>query len=190
MEQESEELTAAQSLDIIASMIREAKSNIRSNYFFFLFWGWVVAAANLGVFVLQKLGIEQPYLMWAITIPAWIYTLVRMFRGKRTQRVTTHFDRISRWLWMSFGLVIFTLVFFGFKINYQLNAVVLVVAAIPTVVSGVILKFPALIAGGAVFWVCGVVNFLVPMETQSLIGAIAIVCGYLIPGYKLKSKEG
>lgn len=121
---------------------------------------------------------------------AWIYTIIRMFTRIKVQRTTTHFDRISRWLWMSFGLVIFTLVFFGFKINYQLNAVVLVVAAIPTLVSGVILKFPPLVVGATIFWVCGVMNFLVPMETQPLIGAIAIACGYLVPGYILKSKEG
>jgi hypothetical protein len=190
MTQESENLTAEQSLDIIAAMIREAKRHVRSNYFFFLFWGWLIALANLGVFILQKLDVERPYLIWAITIPAWIYTIIRTSTRAKVPRTTTHFDRISRWLWMSFGLVIFTLVFFGFKINYQLNAVVLVVAAIPTLVSGVILKFPALVAGAAVFWVCGVVNFLIPMETQPLIGAIAIACGYLVPGYILKGKEG
>lgn len=69
MPHQPENLTAEQSLDIIAAMIREAKRNVRSNYFFFLFWGWVIAIANLGVFVLQKLEVEQPYLIWAITIP-------------------------------------------------------------------------------------------------------------------------
>jgi hypothetical protein len=188
MKQESGDLTAAESLDIIAAMINEAKRNVRTNHFFFLFWGWVIVAANLGVYILQQLGYERPYLVWGITIPAWLYTLYKGFTRKKVPRTTTHFDRISRWLWMTFGLATFTLVFFGFRINYQLNAVILVVASIPTVVSGVILRFRPLVYGGIVFWVAGVVNFLIPMATQPLVGAVAIVCGYLIPGYRLKRK--
>lgn len=188
MKQESADLTATESLDIIAAMINEAKGNVRANHFFFLLWGWVIVAANLGVYILLQLGFSRPYLVWAITIPAWLYTMYRGFTRKKVPRTTTHFDRISKWLWMMFGLAIFTLVFFGFRINYQLNAVTLIVASIPTVVSGVILRFQPLVYGGAVFWIAGIVNFLIPMELQPVVGAIAIVCGYLIPGYMLKRK--
>jgi hypothetical protein len=58
----------------------------------------------------------------------------------------------------------------------------------PTLVSGMILKFRPLIFGGIGFWVFGILGFLVSMETQPLIGAAAIICGYLIPAYLLKSK--
>jgi hypothetical protein len=188
MKAESENLSAQQSLDIITSMIAEAKGNVQKNNFFFLLWGWVVALANIGMYVLGQLDYSRPYIVWSLTIPAWIITLYIAFKGNKGQRTATHFDRISAWLWMSFGITIFILVAFGFKINYQLNPVILTISAIPTLVSGVILRFTPLITGGVLFWIFAIVSFLMPREIQPLVGAIAIVCGYLIPGYMLKRK--
>lgn len=189
MKQDSESLTARESLDIIAAMIQEAKGNIQRNSFFFLFWGWIVVLANIGMYTLTRLNYEHPYATWLITIPAWIFTLYKVFTRKKNEATKTHFDRISGWLWMTYGVTLFTLVFFGYKINFQLNPVILLVSAIPTITSGVILNFRPLMIGGITFWVSGSIAFLVSMETQPLVGAIAIVCGYLIPGYLLKNKK-
>jgi hypothetical protein len=188
MKMESENLSARQSLDIITTMIAEAKGNVQRNNFFFLLWGWVVAIANIGMYTLHSLGYSRPYIVWAITIPAWIVTLYMAFRRENIQRTVTHFDRISAWLWISFGITIFILVGFGSKINFQLNPVILAVSAIPTLVSGTILRFKPLIVGGILFWIFAIISFIVPMTMQPLLGAIAIICGYLIPGYMLKRK--
>src|SRR5688572_13740882 len=162
MEQESSEnLTARQSLDIIAAMIQEAKGNLQRNNFFFLFWGWVVVLANLGMYTLDKLDFQHPYVVWTITIPAWIYTLYKIFTGQKKDRSISHFDRVSMWLWISYGITTFSLVFFGFKINFQLNPVILAISAIPTIVSGVVLNFRPLVIGGISFWISAVISFLV-----------------------------
>ena len=189
MKPEPNNLTVSESLDLIASMILQAKGKVQRNNFFFLFWGWVVVAANLGMYALSKLHYEHPYAVWLVTIPAWIFTLYKIFSRKKPERAPSHFDRISLWLWMSFGITIFCVVLFGFKINFQLNPVILTISAIPTVVSGVIINFRPLIIGGIVFWVSGIICFLLPLDTQSLAGAIAVGCGYLIPGYMLKNKR-
>ena len=132
MKHEPGDLTARESLDLIAAMIRQAKGNVQRNNFYFLLWGWVVVLANLGMYTLQIVKYEHPYVVWVITIPAWTFTLYKIFRSKKEQRANTHFDRISAWLWLSYGVTIFALVFFGFKINFQLNPVILIVSAIPT----------------------------------------------------------
>ena len=176
MKAESENFTARESIDLIAAMIQEAKGNVQRNHFYFLLWGWVVVLANLGMYALTGLDYDRPYAVWLITIPAWIFTLYKVFSSKKAMRTTTHFDRISGWLWMSFGITIFSLVFFGHKIGYQLNPV--------------ILNFRPLMLGGTAFWVAGVACFLVPMGIQPLVGAVGVVCGYLIPGYMLKQKKG
>lgn len=190
MEQESSEnLTARQSLDIIAAMIQEAKGNVQRNNFFFLFWGWVVVLANLGMYALTMLDYQHPYGVWIITVPAWIYTLYKIFTTNKKERSISHFDRISARLWISYSITLFLLVFFGFKINFQLNPVILAISAIPTIVSGTVLNFKPLMIGGLAFWVSAVICFLVPMESQPLIGAVAIACGYLIPGYMLRNRK-
>jgi hypothetical protein len=182
-------LSAQESFGIITGMINEAKGHIRQNSFYYLLWGWTVTLAHLGMFILFQTGYEHPYITWAITVPAWIVTLIRVFTSERKKKVRTHFDSISVWLWLSFGVSIFSLASFGWKLNYQLTPVILLVTAIPTVVSGVILKFTPLKIGGFIFWLAGIISFLLPMEFQSLAGAVAIICGYLIPGYMLKSQK-
>jgi hypothetical protein len=186
MQTDSENLTASESLAIITGMINEAKGHLQKNSFYFLLWGWTIIAAQLGMFILYQIEYRHAYLAWLITIPAWIFTMFKTMTGKRENRITTHFDSISKWLWLSFSFIIFTLVIFGWKINYQLNPVILLITAIPTVVSGIILKFQPLILGGMLFWVGGVASFLLPIEYQPLAGAVAITGGYLIPGYMLK----
>ncbi|HEX5168990.1 MAG TPA: hypothetical protein VFW11_07435 [Cyclobacteriaceae bacterium] len=182
-------LTAHESLEIITAMIRQAKGNARDNAFYFLLWGWVVTLANIGMYLLIQLNYPRPYVVWSIVIPAWIFTMYKGVKQGRNESAMTHLDRISAWLWVSFGIVVFTLIAFGYKINFQLNPLILIVAAIPTLVSGIILRFNPLIIGGILFWFFGIVNFLLPMPYQNLLGALAIICGYLIPGYMLKSKN-
>ncbi|HEY9047697.1 MAG TPA: hypothetical protein VIN08_17445 [Ohtaekwangia sp.] len=184
----SENLSAQQSLEIITSMIHQAKGNVQQNSFYFLLWGWVVALANLGMFILSLQEYRHPYIVWIITIPAWIYTLYRGYKQERTQRVSSPFDRISGALWICYGVCVFTLVIFGYKINFQLNPVILIVSSIPTFVSGTIVRFKPLMMGGILFWLFGIVSFLVPVYIQSLVGAVAIIGGYLIPGYLLSNK--
>ncbi len=187
MEDNAKNLTAEESLLFITRMIRNAQGKVQRNTFFFLLWGWIVIIANLGMFVLTKAGYEHPYVVWLITIPAWLYTMYKAFKRQSQPRsATTHFDLISAWLWISYSVVIFTLVVFGSKINYELNAIILIMTSLPTLVSGAILRFRPLMLGGAAFWVFGIVCFLVPKEFQPLVGAAAILVGYLIPGYLLK----
>jgi len=189
MKSESPNLSAEQSLDIITTMIHQAKGNARRNSFYFLLWGWVVAIANLGMFLLTQLDYSRPYIVWLITIPAWILSLYKGFRQNRQDQIHTHLDSISIALWFSFAVCIFTVIGFGYKINYQISPVILLVSAIPTVVSGVVFRFRPLLIGGILFWLCGIACFLVGAAYQPLVGTVAIAGGYLIPGYMLQSKK-
>jgi hypothetical protein len=189
MKPESSNLSAEQSLDIITSMIRQAQGNARRNSFYFLLWGWVVALANLGMFVLSQLDYARPYIVWLITIPAWIVSLYRGFRHNRQEQVHTHLDSISIALWFAFAVCIFTVIGFGGKINYQISPLILLISAIPTVVSGIVFRFRPLLVGGVLFWIFGIVCFQVGPVYQPLVGAVAIISGYLIPGYMLQRKR-
>jgi hypothetical protein len=181
-------MTAQESLDLITNMIRQAQRNVRQSSFYFLLWGWVVFLAHMGVYSLLLLDYRRPYLVWLITIPAWIVTVYKSKQQGRTARSVSHFDHITWALWTGFGICIFTLVAFGYKINFQLNAVILLVCAIPTSVTGVILRFRPLIWGGVCFWLCSIASFLLPASWQPLVGLASIVAGYLVPGYMLRNK--
>lgn len=185
----TENLSAQESLDIITDMIREAKGNVQQHAFHFLMWGWVVVAANLGMYTLARMGYPYAYMVWLITLPAWAVSFYVGYKRGRAARRTTHFDKISMWLWICFGVCIFTLIAFGSKINHQLNPLIITVSAIPTFMSGQIIRFRPLMFGGVALWIFGIACFLTPRALQPLVGAAGIFCGYLIPGYLLQNRK-
>ncbi len=190
MNSSEENLSAQQSIDLISSMIRQAKGNMQNSSFYYLLWGWTIAIANLGVFIMIKFTtVEDPFIMFAITIPSAIISMIYgMKQGKRIIAPTI-LDRISMWMWIGFGINCFILAAFGSKTNWQINPIIITMCAVPTFVSGIMLRFKPLQYGGLLFWGLGIVCFLVDRELQFLVAALAVVLGYLVPGYLLKKSE-
>lgn len=190
MEPAEKQMTAQESLALITAMIHQAKTGIRQKSFYFLLWGWVVALAFLGGYVLLMTGYEKPYLVWFITIPAGILSFYYGFRIRRESGVATQLEAIMMWAWVAFVVTIVIFIVFSREVNYHLNALILLVSAIPTFVSGTILRFRPMILGAIVFWIAGTICFLVPYDWQLLVGGVAVTLGYLVPGYLLKRGAG
>ncbi|MCU0356528.1 MAG: hypothetical protein MUE95_03010 [Cyclobacteriaceae bacterium] len=177
-----------QSLTFITGMIRQAQGKMQKNSFYFLLWGWAIASAYLGMYVLMAFtDYQHPYVVWLIIIPAWIVTMIYGRKQDRQAQVFTHLDRINMWLWISFGLAVLPIAIFGSKLNFNISPVILCMTAIPTFLTGIMLRFKPLLYGGINFWLCSIIAFLVDYQTQYLVGGIAIVLGYLVPGYMLRS---
>jgi Flp pilus assembly protein TadB len=190
METKNDNLSAQESLNLISSMIQQAKGNMRKSSFYFLLWGWTVAIANLGVYILIKFtDVSNPFLMFGITIPSAIISVVYGARQEKQKIAPTILDSINKWLWIGFGITCFIFAFFGQRMSWQINPVIITMCAVPTFISGIMLRFKPLMIGGVIFWLSGVILFLVPAETQFLLAAIAVILGYLIPGYMLKKSE-
>lgn len=190
METENQILSTQQSLDIITRMISQAHGNVKRNGIYLIIWGSVITAANVGMFILMWMQYSMPYLVWLIAVPAWIVTIFISYKQAKNARSSSHLDRINAFLWYSYGIIIFTIVLFGYKINYQLNPVILLISAIPAFISGTITKFRPLIVGGILFWVFGILCFLVVGPWQYMVGAVAVTTGHLIPGLMLRGKIG
>jgi hypothetical protein len=189
METEKPILSTQQSLDIITRMIIEARGNVKRSSIYLVMWGSVAAIANIGIAILMWLDYRHPHFVWLITIPAWIATFVISHKQGREATTRSHLDRVNMYLWYSYGVVVFTLVAFGYKINFQINPVILLVSACPALVSGIVTKYRPLVVGGILFWVFGVICFLVTGPWQNVVGATAVICGHLIPGLMLWKKN-
>ena len=190
METNSENLTAQQSLDLITNMIKQTQSNLRQNSVYFLLWGWVIAICNLGMYVLSNFtDFERPYFIWLATIPAWIITIIIGSKQSKSSTVTTHLDNINMWLWIALAISIFPSILFGSKIGWMINAVVLMPVGLCTFVSGILLRFKPLIFGGIVIWIAGALCYWVAPIDQYLVGALAMILGYLVPGYMLRAAK-
>jgi hypothetical protein len=156
-------LNPQESLALITSMINQAKGNIGRSSFYFLLWGWVIAICNFGMYAIFKFSSFPKYgpYIWFLVVPAWIITIIYSNRQQKQKGVTTHLDEINKWLWITMAITILPVWFFGDKLNWMINAIVLMPVGTATFLSGIIIRFRPLIFGGITFWIAGIACYLV-----------------------------
>jgi len=184
------QLTKDESLQLITEMIGQAKRNFaKGGSFYFLLWGWVVMIANAGHYVMMKWQLfDKPYLIWVLTLPAAVISIIYSARMDQKTLVKSHLDRMYGIIWITvFICAVLLLTFIGK--NETINPIVLLFAGLGTFLSGAMLRFTPLILGGIALWIAAGVAFKLPVNDQSLVGAIGIFAGYLIPGYLLRKAE-
>ena len=157
----NENLTKDESLALITDMIGQAKRNLaKGGSFYFLLWGWVVMLANLGHYLIERFNwYEHPYIVWLLTIPAMIATIIYSARRDRRATVISHYDRVYSHLWMAVFIAIMILLTFMQKLEFNQNAVILLFSGLGTYLSGFLLKFRPLIIGGVALGVSSVIAF-------------------------------
>ncbi|MNH37103.1 hypothetical protein D3C79_979630 [compost metagenome] len=65
----------------------------------------------------------------------------------------------------------------------------LIIAGIGTLLSGWVMKFKPLVIGGIIFLLMAIASVYIENEYKALIHGLAILTGYLIPGYLLKQSK-
>jgi len=189
MENEEKLMTGEESLRIISEMINKTKVNIRQSSFHLLFWGWLIFACSLSEYLLMKFSdFTHPYYVWFFVIPGTFVSFIYGYITGRKAKVRTYAGNLYVSTWIGFFIASTALFIVQSSKMESFATYILILAGFPTFVSGFIIKFKPLIAGGICFWVIAVVvNFAGP-EISPLGMPIAVLLGYLIPGYLLKNK--
>jgi len=185
------EFNSAEQIKFISEMIGQAKQNFaRGSSFHFLLWGWVVSAANFGHYILEVFELyEAPFIVWLITIPAALISMWYGFRKSANARYVSHLDKIYASIWICIlVMIIICLIFMG-KINFNHNPIILLFTGLGAFISGVLMKYKPIIIGAIALWVGACIGLLSSTTDQQLISGIAVVFGYLVPGYMLKNAE-
>lgn len=189
MENEEKLMTGEESLKIITEMINKTKVNIRQGSFHLLFWGWLIFACSVSEYLLMKYaGFTHHYYIWFFVIPGAFVSMIYGFVNGRKAKVHTYADMLYAVTWIGFlfsGIVLFIVQ------SDRLDTVVpyiLLLAGFPTFVSGFIIKFKPLIVGGFCFWIIALIVHFGGHELAPLGTPVAMLIGYLIPGYLLKYK--
>jgi uncharacterized membrane protein HdeD (DUF308 family) len=184
-------MTEAQSLEIITGMINRAKNRFSETGTLYLLWGWMIFICCVTQFVLLFFfNNSQAYYIWCVTWIAVIYQVYYVLKRKRTQKVRTYTDEIVGFVWLTFVICAFLIIYILLKHRafIAINPSVLVLYGIPTFLSGIILKFKPLTVGGFICWLLAVVAMFASYEYQLLLLALAVGCAWIIPGYLLRSK--
>ena len=184
-------LTPLQSLEVINEMINVAKTNISKNSFFFLTWGWIMTFAGIGEYILQHVVFYKfPFIIWPVSgALGGALSFIYGYRQRQQAPVQNFTDRFiaSTWVGYIITLILLIICTVGNKLNP--SSFIIVLTGFPTFVTGAILRFKPLIAGGVFFWLIGFVSFFCLAELTALLFSLSIVLGYLVPGYLLRSEE-
>jgi hypothetical protein len=182
-------MTGEESLKIITDMINKTKVNIRQGSFHLLFWGWLIFFCSLAAYLLLKFtSIANPWNVWFLTIPGVFVSFIYGFMKGRKEKVHTYAEILYTWTWVGFTFAAIVLFILLAKKMESVAPFILTLAALPTFISGFIIKFKPLIFGGITFWIFALVAQFAGPSVAPLAVPVAMLTGYLIPGYLLKRK--
>lgn len=190
-------LTPEESFSIINKAIANFKLNFRETAKVFLLWGWVLAIASLSNFIILKIlnnreasiGLLSLYNWAAYILIGFIIMLFMEHKTNKDKKVFSYIESYFKNLWSVTAASFFIATLLCIKMEINPPAIMLLIAGIATTTSGLLIKYRPLIIGGMTFFIFSLASTFVSDEYISLIVFGAIICGYLIPGYFLKSAK-
>jgi uncharacterized membrane protein HdeD (DUF308 family) len=184
------ELTPDQSLKLIDDMLKMAKQSFQRMSFYFLLWGGLLMVATLVEYFMGRAGIPNGWLGWPILgTLGGIVAGVHGAREGKAMGASTFADRVFMWLWTAFTITLILLIVSMVASGQRPGPVVSILTGMPTFITGALLRFRPLQVGGVVFWVLGLISWFVWPEHGALLFGIALLVGYIVPGYLLKKQE-
>jgi hypothetical protein len=197
---ENNNFSPQESLALIESMIQKAQNKFAENGHLYLLWGWTVFVCGILQFVLLHFfQYKQHYQVWMITWLVAIYQIIYIAKKKKEKKVTTHYDEVIGYVWISFVVAMFLI---GYAITntsslfpqfyIAFTPCILVLYGIPSFLSGIILRFKPLTIGGIGCWILGFVasNSLtrIGYDYQLLFIPAAMLVAWIVPGYLMRKK--
>lgn len=184
-------LNEKESLDLIAKMINKAKNKFSESGTLYLVWGITILICSVAQFILGNvLGYKNTHYVWFITWAVYIYQTAFLFRKKKNLKVKTYTDEILGYVWICFIICFFIMLFIllysrKFELIYS---TILVLYAIPTFLSGAILKVKPLIFGGVSCWALACISMFIPFDYHLLLISTSVLLAWIIPGLYLRNK--
>jgi hypothetical protein len=190
MTTEEKSLSPQESLQLITDAIIRTRESIKENSFPFLLWGWLITIASFSFFLLQQFTLSEYYFMpFPVLAIAGVIITIVYYRKRITNSTVSYLSNFLYKMWFVLGLSFFVVVFISVSQNHLPFTYTLVIAAVGTLASGLIMKFNPLIIGGTIFFVAAIANVYVADDYKVLLHGVSIIFGYLIPGYLLKASS-
>lgn len=176
------------SLKIIEEMMKESQKSLHQYSIYFIIWGAVMGVAGVVEFFLIG-KINAPWIVWPIAggTGGGILALVQR---KKVHQVETPFDRVMKYVWIAFGLCLLFVIVYTISNLMSPHSLILLLAANATFISAAITKNKALLIGGLILLIAAVIGgFFIQNKWLSIVYALGMFCGYLIPGLYVKKSE-
>lgn len=192
MNSEEVQMTEAESLQLIASMINKAKNGFTESGKLYLLWGWLIFCCCIVQFAgLHLFHYDKIYFVWYSTWLLLIYQFFYMAKLRKRRRVKMYTGEIVMYVWITYIIIYALLVFILVYNNAvtSINPVILTTFGIPTFLIGIILKFKPLKIGGICCWLLAIAAVFITYDFQFLLIALAVIVAWVIPGYSFQQKS-
>ncbi len=189
---EEKQLSNSESLALIGKMIQVAKEDHRYSGDGWLIWGWLlfVASVSSAIFAFTGLGRYVGWI-WTATLPIVIILyLYEAISAKKKVTVKTYVQELLDKFGTGFFVSLFSMIAASMiNIHQSFNfGYYYILYAFWMYIHGSAIRFKPLIIGAYVNWAAAIGIFLVKdFAIAMLISSVAILVGYLIPGYMLRS---
>jgi hypothetical protein len=179
-------------------MIQVSQKKLKNDGILFILWGWTMFL-GYGISYLSRTTVMTynihtvlRYVSNAMGLFALAFTLYYIFRQR--QKVQTYIGISLRYVWISLivclSLVSLILMNILHKPFFELqHPVFMVFIAFAIVITGGILRYRLIIAGGIVFGLLAYLCSYLDINHQVLAEAIAWLIAFIIPGHILYSKR-
>lgn len=190
-------MTPEESLQIIQKSISNSRKKMREGSFYYLLWGWTLILACMTCYFVirhyirieqyEKIHLMCSLIMGIYVVGALIIQFIVLSRSKKKEKVVTHLDRYIQIIWITAGLLMGLMVFLSLTVNSYPTPFILGVTAMATAISGLMVRYWPLVFGSIVFLAGSIVAIYLDGSEQLLVFSAAMVLGYLIPGYMLRT---
>lgn len=193
MKMQESTITHEEAVHIIETTISTVKQRVSENGFVLLLWGWIVLSANLLSYYFINSEYPQAigYTWMVLCTLGGVVSGVYHGRKQKKEAVKTRLDQFFSYIWAGVGIG--AALFYTYLLvegpQILLAPFILCMAGVATFISGRVLKFAPLVWGAMTFWVFTILCFYFKSDLQFILSAAAMVTGYLVPGYMLRSKH-
>lgn len=193
MEKEEEQLSHEQSLGIIEQMIAAAKNEHREKGDGWLIWGWLLFIASTSSIVCLIIDKRQ-FVGWIWTgmlVLGFAIGFILSATRKRKKEVTTYVQELLKKLGVGFFISLFAMIAASYITkSYYAFGYYYILYAFWMYIHGSAIRFRPLIIGAVVNWLAAIAIFYTRdnLLYMMIISSVAILCGYLIPGYMLRNQ--
>ena len=205
MAMEENKMTEKESLELISQMINKAKNSYHDSGIGPILWGSVITLCSLVTYFQIRFQFSLPFDIWLLTLIAIVPQVFIVAKEKNNKKVKTYDNKIMDYVWVSFGISVFLLIFINKNIVEQLNPVFqtyidvkgtrpdfnyssftssffLLLYGIPTIITGSCRGMKPMLYGGVICWICCIISVYTKIEWDMLLTAFAALCAWLIPG--------
>lgn len=189
---ENKKLSERESWLLIQQMIQSAREDHQETGAGWLLWGWLLFIAS----VLSLILSYTPYhvyisYVWSgmLLLGALVYTFSH-FRQQEQKTVKTYVKELLERFSNGFFISLFVLVAASFVSHASFSfGYFYVLYAFWMFIYGSALRFRPLLIGAAVNWAGAIAIFMInDFKYDMMVSAIAVLIGYLVPGYILRAK--